>query len=305
MARKSDLYSAGIQSGLKDDSYALGYKSKAEDLRSNADNDAKLAQLIKGAGLKQEGITTNQAAADAQAKAQGLKPGTYSSHVSDDGYSFDPRAPIAPGSMMTPAQKSAEEAGGKAVETYSVSGGAPAMQKNLDAYDEVLNDLKNRDTYDRVVGGGLRKMPVLQSIFAPTEKSRQDKIQGAAIGNIKATDSNPAQTLIDQTLTRAYDASGTNEQTKARIVADQAAALAKKQQLDNAKGNYDRSGYVTVGAGPTVTGHRKLKNSPPKQDPLRQFLKPKQAPQAAPQGGTELEHLSDEELSAMAKKLGL
>lgn len=52
--------------------------------------DAKLAELIKGSELKQQAIAQNQAAVEAQAKAQGLKPGKYSQQVSEGGYSVNP-----------------------------------------------------------------------------------------------------------------------------------------------------------------------------------------------------------------------
>lgn len=61
-------------------------RNASEEKRNTADNDAKLAQLIKGAGLKQEAVKANAASADAAAQAQGFQPGQYMSSASDEGY---------------------------------------------------------------------------------------------------------------------------------------------------------------------------------------------------------------------------
>lgn len=54
--------------------------------RQQSENDAKLAQLIKGSVLKQEAVKANAAAADQAAQAQGFQPGQYMSSASDEGY---------------------------------------------------------------------------------------------------------------------------------------------------------------------------------------------------------------------------
>lgn len=62
----------------------------AETSRTQMDNDAKLAQLIKGDALKQEAIARHQKAADDAARAGGMKPGKYSQNVSEGGYAVNP-----------------------------------------------------------------------------------------------------------------------------------------------------------------------------------------------------------------------
>lgn len=242
-----------------------GAKVGADGYQAQKERDAKLAQLIKGkeldlsnhkestefdSGVKQR--ERDYALGQIIGARGKLPPG---SNVRFGDVGIDTKAPTNIGMQMTPAQRTAEGEGGKSVQTYAVSGGAPAMQKNIDAQKTVLDELKGgkRDTYDRVAGKVLSWSPTLMKGLAPAEKARMDRVQNAALANIRATDSNPTQVLIDQTLSRAYDPAASDELNIERITADYETALAKKQQLDNAKANYDRTGYVTIGGGPAVT----------------------------------------------------
>lgn len=58
--------------------------------RGQADNDAKLAQLLKGSQLKQKQVSDNAAAAEEAAKRQGFQPGQYAASASDEGYHIAP-----------------------------------------------------------------------------------------------------------------------------------------------------------------------------------------------------------------------
>lgn len=299
------------------DKESLAKQQQQADLqKQTANNDDALRNLLQGKQADRETVAGNAAAAEAWAKKHNLKDGTYSIHPSESGYAIDPRAPMAPGAMLTPAQHSAEGESGKTIQNYAVSGGSAQMDKNQNALSEVETDLSGpidpktglrtgkgkRDTYDRVAGKLLGWAPSLLGVVAPTEKGRMDKAQSTAVANIKATDSNPTQALIDQTMSRAYDPRADDAQNADRIRAIAQEAETKRRQIEAAKANYDRTGYATIGA-PAVSRQGPTKN-PTKPDPLKTWLSPKQAP-AQQQGGTGLEHLSDAELQAMAKKLGL
>lgn len=88
-----------LKGGLKSSDEAANNRLKAMDAaaqsqaeqqaatgRTKMDNDAKLAQLIKGSALKKQAVLDNAAAADSAAQSQGFKPGQYMSSATDEGY---------------------------------------------------------------------------------------------------------------------------------------------------------------------------------------------------------------------------
>lgn len=305
------MYATNMNNG------ASAFRSGAEGVQKQKDRDNELAKLIKGAGLKQEGIKTNQAAADEQTRRQGLKPGTYSSHVSDDGYSFDPRDPKPPGYMLTPGARAAEEAGAKKLADYEVGGGRATAAKNIEQVGTVEDDLKNgkRDAYDRKVGGFLNNtFPSLMGSFAPAEKARRDKAYNAAVNLAKQSDPNPTETQIKNIMGQIYDPSSDDSSNLERIQRFQQQQRGVDADMSRASENLRTTGYVMPG----LSGNDRAPPQPHVQqapakghDKLRSFLKGSpaqpgrqvQAPQ--PQGQTGLEHMSDEDLQAMARKLGL
>lgn len=187
--------------------------------------------------------------------------------------------------QLTPAQHEAEKKSGDAIQTYAISGGAAGMDKNQAALAEVEKDLMGkRDAYDRTAGKILGGWPGAMGIFAPTEKARMDKAQAGAVGNIKATDSNPTQALIDQTMSRVYDPRANDAQNLERIQAERKMAEAKRRQIEAAKINYDATGYATIG------------NSQP--------TRPSQASQQlAPGNSASFDQMSDEQLKQMYNQL--
>lgn len=73
-----------------DEAYKSGYESEAADIRQKRENDAKLAQLIKGDTLKQQAIDANLGRAKAEAARTGMKPGKYSVSATEGGFSLNP-----------------------------------------------------------------------------------------------------------------------------------------------------------------------------------------------------------------------
>lgn len=284
-----------------------GAKIGAEGYQAQKGRDAKLAELIKGSELKQQGIDANADAASKWAAAQGLKPGTYSMHPSESGYSIDPRAPQAPGSMMTPGQIKSEQVGAEKVANYEAGGGRATSAKNIEQVGSVESDLKSgkRDIYDRKVGGLLNSFPGLMGTFAPAEKARRDKAYNAAMMLARQSDPNPTENQIRNIMGQIYDPSSDDATNLERIQRFQQQQRGVDADMARSAENLQRTGFVMPGlAGQGRAAPQPQVQQAPSRggDKLRQFLKPQPTPQ---QGGTGLEQLSDAELAEMAKKLGL
>lgn len=307
---KSSDDAANSRLKMMDQERISGQKNTSDEQQTQMKNDAALAQLIKGSALKQDAIAQNQAAADQQARAQGLKPGTYSSHVSDAGYSFDPRDPKPPGYMLTPGARAAEEAGAKKLADYEVGGGRATAAKNIEQVGTVEDDLKNgkRDAYDRKVGGFLNNVaPSLMGSFAPTEKARRDKAYNAAMNLARQSDPNPTETQIKNIMGQIYDPSSDDATNLERVQRFQQQQRGVDADMSRSAENLRTTGYVMPGmsGNPRADAQPHVQQAPTKgHDKLRTFLSPKAAPQAQ-QGGTGLEHMSDADLAAMAAKLGI
>lgn len=261
MARltQKSLDDAFARGGSSTDAYESVKKRQQTTQENQAERDAQIARLIKGDELKQQGMARQISEAERLRGQYGPEANVNVEGVSIGG--VDPlnallkrRELSQP--KLTPGQETSEKEGGKKISAYSLAGGSPAMQKTLSAQEEVLKELRSgkRDMYDRMVGGALSKFPAMQRILAPTEKARKDKIQAAAIQNIRATDSNPAQVLIDQTLSRAYDENATDEQNIERIMADYATAKATQEDMERATGNLQRTGYIMPGLAGNPAG---------------------------------------------------
>lgn len=81
-----------LKGGLKSSDEAANNRLKSihQQEQDRANNDAKLAELIKGSALKQESIAGNQERARQFAESQGMKPGKYSVTASEGGFGVNP-----------------------------------------------------------------------------------------------------------------------------------------------------------------------------------------------------------------------
>lgn len=264
------------------DKEQLAKQQQAHDAQQNAaDRDAKLAQLIKGDQLKREGIAGNADAAEQWAKKQGLKPGTYSMHPSESGYSIDPRAPQAPGSMLTPGQIEAEKTSAKKVADYEAGGGRSTSQKNIEQVASVEGDLKagKRDTYDRKVGGLLNGYPTLMGAFAPAEKARRDKAYNAAMMLARQSDPNPTENQIRNIMGQIYDPSSDDSTNLERIQRFQQQQKGVDDQMETAAHNLRSTGFVMPGlAGNAPAAELQPVQQAPtnRDDKLRGLISPRQ-----------------------------
>lgn len=188
----------------------------------------------------------------------------YGVTMSKEGVGFTPHD-RPPGFNLTPAQKSFETEAGKKVEAFEVAGGKPAADKALGGLDKTLTELgggtdaqgkpipSQRDVWDRFVGGSVNKVaPSLMGFFAPSEKSRMDRIRSIVASTVRATDPQPTQALIDQTFAQAYDPASPDEENAARIQALYKQKKAEVDQLSQAGQRIRTTGYANT-YGPSAT----------------------------------------------------
>lgn len=208
---------------------------------------------------------------------------------------------------LTPAQTASETASGKKLADYEAGGGRATSAKNIEQVQSVQDDLTpdakgntKRDWYDRKVGGLLNGIsPTLMGSFAPAEKARRDKAYNAAMMLARQSDPNPTENQIRNIMGQIYDPSSDDATNLERVKRFQQQQRGVDADMSRAASNLQSTGYVMPG----LSGNTPAPSQPRVQPaPLRGMPSPVPQPQ---QGGTGLEHLSDAELAAMAKKLGL
>lgn len=294
-----------LRGGLKDSDQAASaaYDDQVKKKMEQKARDDGIANLIKGKqfdeGVDERKYARHLSTAEQLRAKHGVDTAIDAGDISigaKDVYGALLKQKTLAKPELTPAETEAEKDAGKAIQTYAVSGGSAGMDKNQEALTEVEKDLvSKRDMYDRGVGKALGWSPKMLGIFGPSEKARMDKAQAGAVGNIKATDSNPTQVLIDQTMSRVYDPAASNEQNAERIRAEKRLADSKRAQIEAARSNYDATGYATVGGSAPSTA--------PRGDKLKSFLQGgKQAPAASQ--NSQLDAIMQKIQELEAKKAG-
>lgn len=221
-----------------------------------ADADAKLAQLIKGKALDAENEQTialrdldnAQALREQYGQATDVSVGRARIGGVDPLMSLLRRKELSQ-MKLTPAQEAAEKKAGQEITAWEMTGGRPAMQKNLNSLKSVQDELKTgkRDAWDRGVGAVFGTSPGLLGVFGSAEKERRDKARNTALTIARQTDPNPTEKQIEAIMGQIYDPASSDADNQARIERFLAEQEAKMQQMEAAASNYDRSGYATIG----------------------------------------------------------
>jgi hypothetical protein len=224
-----------------------GAQLGADAVQQQKERDAKLAQLIKGSALKQEAITKNQEAANAQAQAQGLKPGTYSTSVSEGGYSFDPRAPRTLAELLTPGQKSADVAFGKEYSDYVAGGGSETANKNLSLLENVEKNLTARgNEAPNLLERGVQYGPDwLRTALTPKIKAEEDAVRTAVQSSLRQT-LGPQFTAKEgeELMKRSYDPRLSAAQNLEKLRPEIAAIKAQIQRKMQSAQQFERTGSI-------------------------------------------------------------
>lgn len=250
--------------------------------RQKAEQNAKLAQLIKGDQLKRQAISENQAAMDAQAKAQGLKPGTYSSHVSESGYQFDPRDPSA---MFTPGERAADTKFGGEYADFTAGGGVEGAKKNLGLLEGVQKQLEAEgDKAPNMLERGVQYLPdSLRTFLTPKIKQQEDQVRTAIQSSLRQTlGAQFTEKEGEGLMRRSYDPRLSPQQNLQKMAPEVNALKQQLAQKARSSQYFEKHG--------TLKGLGAASGAP-------------QTPVTAPQGGGQFDHLSDEQLQQMLQQL--
>jgi hypothetical protein len=276
--------------------YVSGAQSGNQQIQ---DNDAKLAQLIRGKQIdednRQGAIDANMSRARDEATRLGLKPGKFSVNVSEGSMALNPEPPPGLSSLimpLTPAQQKAEENAGKSIHNYELMGGRSTFEKNENQINSVLGDIEGdkRDDYDQKVGGMLQSHPALMGILAPSEKGRRDKVRNAYITMVKQVDPNTSEKQANDIFSQVYDPASDNATNLDRLRVNLTELKAKRDALEQGSQNYHRTGYVTIGGRGTPTprqagpAHVRVRNAQTGAIEILQNPTPQDLEEAAAEG---------------------
>lgn len=217
---------------------------------------AEKEQLAQKAALEQEAQNAEQARKE-EAIARLLGNPSYKPYLQEGfssgdlrlGGEHDPRKGVM-GIQLTPAQEAAEKSAGKRISDWEVGGGLPAAEKNIQALEDVQEELESgkRDWYDRTVGSVAGKSPSLFGLIGPTEKARTDRARSTAITLAKQTDPNPTQQTIDMILSQTYDPASTDKENADRIRRYVTQERGRAQQMKDSSDRMRKTGYAIVGS---------------------------------------------------------
>lgn len=232
-----------------------GFEEGGAAARVGMKSDADLFSLLKGKEAEAQNADAAQVKGIERAEEirKGLaksSPGTrYNVSMGAHGptISESQQLPRAPGSMLTPAVKKNEEKWGEKVSHWESGGKAEAEEAEAKML-RIQAGLKDRDWYDRTVGGGLKNWPTLQGFFAPTEKARLSDLQMQAAKGVRAVDPQPATTLIESAQSSVYDPTATNEINAQKVADVLQKQRAQTQALSQAARQMHATGYASKGA---------------------------------------------------------
>lgn len=290
-----------LKGGLRSSDEAANNRLQAMDQErmQKAQQDAQLKQLITGKGLDtQENERQRQAdLTDVQnlRRTVGKDANISAGHVK-----IDPRV-IEPGQNLTPGQKAADVNFGKEYSDYVAGGGGEAAKKNLGLLENVQSQLSDPNAKaPNLLERGAQALPdSLRSFLTPKIKMQEDQVRSAIQGTLRQTlGAQFTEKEGEALMRRSYDPRMSPTQNLQKMKPEIDALKSQLSQKQRSAEQFERTGSL-VGLGAAGRQQAPNNNPAPQAQPGRQ----KQIQQ--PQGGTGLEHLSDEELSAMAKKLGL
>lgn len=229
-----------------------GFEEGGAAARVGMKGEADLFSMLKGKEVDKQNASDLQA--EGIKRAQEIKAGLDKSgpgrryNVSMGAHgptiSESEQLPRAPGSMLTPGVRKKEDVlGGKAA--HWESGGEAEAAEAESKMLRIQAGLKDRDWYDRTVGGGLKNWPTLQGLLAPTEKARLSDLQMQAARGVRAVDPQPATTLIEAAQSSVYDPTATNEINAQKIDDVLTKQRAQTKALSGASQRLRDTGYAS------------------------------------------------------------
>jgi hypothetical protein len=267
------------QGGSATDAYENAKKRRQTTEEGQASRDAALSQLITGHQLADEAKNSMY---DKQLQTAKDLRSQYGSEANIDAGDvriggIDPlthllKARELQKPQLTPGQTEAERTAAKKLADYEAAGGRSSAEQNLKQIGEVKSDLTagKRDTWDRKVGGALSSFPSLMGAFAPSEKTRRDKVRATALMMAKQSDPNPTEKQINEIMGQLYDPSSDDRSNLSRLDDYENKARAQNAQMQQSAANLSKTGYSMPG----IAGNPAAKGIP------------QEAPQTKTIGGT-------------------
>lgn len=235
-----------FQQGMRQKADALQQAAKMKQDMESAEKEDALRRFLSGsqdeAAMKRQMAEQAFKASEA-AKDRALKERELS------------LSNLIKGPTLTPAQEAAEKDVGKQIAAFEAGGGKAAFEKNIGALEDVKSQLESgkRDWYDRLVGGATAFAGPIMGLLAPAEKARRDQARNTAITLAKQTDPNPTEKQIETIMGQIYDPASPDEANKERIDRYLNELRAKQGAISKAAGQYQQTGYGTMGAAPSAT----------------------------------------------------
>lgn len=264
-----DAANAGAQQGIK----AVYDKRAAQDAA-----DARLAELIKGAALKRD-----EQAAERSADLQDIKSlrGLLGkdAKINAGHITIDPREYANGPVPLTKGQEAADTAFGKDYATYQAGGGKAGAEKSIQQLESAAKNLPDPNALQRAAGILPKSV---RDIIMPESAAKEDEVRGAVQSVLRQT-LGPQFTEREgeQVMSRAYNPRLPKAENIKRVMAEARRQRQQAEDKDRSARYFEQHGTLT--GGQMSTG----------------------GPATGVQGGTGLEHLSDQELRDMASKLGI
>ncbi len=264
-----DAANAGAQQGIK----AVYDKRAAQDAA-----DARLAELIKGAALKRD-----EQAAERSADLQDIKSlrGLLGkdAKINAGHITIDPREYANGPVPLTKGQEAADTAFGKDYATYQAGGGKAGAEKSIQQLESAAKNLPDPNALQRAAGILPKSV---RDIIMPESAAKEDEVRGAVQSVLRQT-LGPQFTEREgeQVMSRAYNPRLPKAENIKRVMAEAKRQRQQAEDKDRSARYFEQHGTLT--GGQMSTG----------------------GPATGVQGGTGLEHLSDQELRDMASKLGI
>lgn len=166
--------------------------------------------------------------------------------------------------QLTPAQQAAETSAGKKISDYEAGGGKATFDENVKSLEGTMKGMKDRDAWDRIVGGITSSSPAMMGLLASKEKARRDSVRNTFIGLAKQVDSNMSREQMESVFGQIYDPASTDEDNIARMTKHLGDLKAKQGDIEKASAAYKATGYATMQA---PSGRRSQTKTPNKTIP--------------------------------------
>lgn len=248
MAKRGDIYASGIESGLKDNSFANAYGQKSsleqlikgKEMDAQAKNDMLTRQL--GEAERLHGRYGPETAINVEGVSVGAKdPNAWLKALLGKKELGKP--------SLTPGQEAADKAFGKEYSDFIAGGGSEAAQKNLRGMEDVQAKLKSAKEPNLIERAAGYLPDSFRAAITPEAKAREDEVKGAIQNTLRQTlGSQFTEKEGTAILNRAYDPRLSNAENLKRVQKEAEALKGALQQKMQSARQFEGTGSL-VGLG--------------------------------------------------------